>query len=475
MDIQLVKGTHDIINKEARFYQSIESLFISLAELYGYNEYRTPIIEYSELFKRDEKDSSDMVRKQMYTFKDLADRSITLRPEGTASVARAIVNNKIYAENDYPIKAYYCGPVFRYERPKAGTYRQFTQFGIENIGLDSVYADVETIIISYRALKMLGFNNIKLKINCLGDEESRSKYKDALVKYFTPHLPKMCLDCQERIKLNPLRILDCKSSEDQKLVKLAPKMSEYLSDTSKDRFNKTLKLLEQVKIPYEIDNNLVRGLDYYSHVVYEYEYITKSGLNVGALGGGGHYDNLINEVGGPKLAGVGFAVGIERIYNLLKDENLLPNIDDGFDFYVMPIGEECINSAFIIADYLRMLGYKTEAIIEKKSFKALFHKAEKGNAKYAIIIGENEIKNNQLVIKDMKTQEQTTIKTKDLEVYCDNLFTQESHSCSCHEDDHECHCHEEGHECHCHDKKEEQENNDTEMCCEGGVCHLKKK
>ncbi|MCQ2792316.1 MAG: histidine--tRNA ligase [Bacilli bacterium] len=440
MNFQLVKGTHDIINKEARYYQQIESLFISLAELYGYNEFRTPIIEYTELFKRDKNDSSDMVRKQMYEFNDLGGRSLTLRPEGTASVARAIVNNKLYVENDFPIKAYYIGPVFRYERPKAGTYRQFLQFGIENIGIDNPYSDVETIILSFRALKMLGFNNLKLKINCLGDQESRDNYKKALVKHFTPLIDKMCPDCKERLKLNPLRIIDCKVPADQELVKHAPKMGEYLSKASKDRFAKTIQLLKDVGIPYEIDEGIVRGLDYYSHIVYEYEYISKSGLNVGALGGGGHYDNLVKEIGGPQLAGVGFAFGIERIYSLLKDEGLLPKLNDGFDFMVMPVGEKCISRAFIVADFLRMLGYKAEAIIENKSFKSMFHKAEKRGTAYAVLIGENELKNNEVIVKDMKTQKQTNVKNKDLKEYVNSLF---GHDCHCH--DGECHCEEHKH------------------------------
>lgn len=451
MDYQLVKGTHDIINKEARFYQHIESLFISLAETYGYNEFRTPILEYSELFKRDQNDSSDMVRKQMYTFDDLGGRSLTLRPEGTASVARSIVNNKLYAEQDFPIKAYYLGPVFRYERPKAGTYRQFLQFGIENIGVNSIHADVETIILSYRALKMLGFANLKLKINCLGDQESRENYKKALVAYFTPLIDKMCPDCKERLRLNPLRIIDCKVPEDQVLVKDAPKMSEYLSKDSKERFEATKKLLDEVGIPYVVDEGIVRGLDYYSHIVYEYEYISKSGLNVGALGGGGHYDNLVSEVGGPKLAGVGFAFGIERIYSLLKEDNLLPELDDGYDFMVMPVSETCFNRAFIVADYLRMLGYKADSIIEKKSFKAMFRKAEKHGTRFAIIIGEDELKNNEVVIKDMSTQEQTKIPNSQLKQFFDNIFHE--HDCDC--------------GCDCDDECED-------GCCEGGCCHGKK-
>ncbi|MCQ2794480.1 MAG: histidine--tRNA ligase [Bacilli bacterium] len=440
MEYQNVKGTHDIILKEARYYQAIESLFISLAEIYGYNEFRTPIIEPTELFSRSKNDSSDMVRKQMYTFKDLADRSITLRPEGTASVARAIVNNKLHAEQDFPIKAYYLGPVFRYERPKAGTYRQFLQFGIENIGVDSEYADVETIILSYRALKMLGFQKLKLKINTLGDSESRENYKKALVKYFTPLIDKMCPDCQERLKLNPLRILDCKVPEDHELTKKAPRIKDYLTLSAAERFKKTTELLDEVGIPYEVDDTIVRGLDYYSHIVYEYEYISQSGLNVGALGGGGHYDNLVSEVGGPKLAGVGFAFGIERIYSLLKEEKLLPNLHAGFDFYVMPVGEACIKRAYIVADYLRMLGYKADAIIEKKSFKAMFRKAEKHEARFSVIIGENELKNNEVIIKNMDTQEQKTVKNTELKDYCDSLFN-----------DHECHCHDE--DCECHHKK----------------------
>lgn len=448
MDYQLVKGTHDILNKEARYYQQIESLFISLAETYGYNEFRTPILEHSELFKRDKNDSSDMVRKQMYTFNDLGGRSISLRPEGTASIARAIVNNKLYAEQDFPIKAYYCGPVFRYERPKAGTYRQFSQFGVENIGTDTIYADVETIILSYRALKMLGFKNLKLKINCLGDQESRENYKNALVKYFSPLIDKMCPDCKERLKLNPLRIIDCKVEEDRKFINGAPKMSAYLSKASLERFNATKHLLDEVGIPYVIDEGLVRGLDYYSHIVYEYEYISKSNLNVGALGGGGHYDHLISEVGGPSLSGTGFAFGLERIYSLLKDEEMLPPIDETFDFYVMPVGETCFMRAFIVADYLRMLGYKAEAVLEKKSFKAMFRKAEKHQAKFAVIIGEDELKNNEVIVKDMFNQTQTKVKNSQLKSYIDQLFNSEEEHCCCGDED--CHCHDGG---ECHGKK----------------------
>lgn len=451
MDYQTVKGTHDIILKEARYYQAIESLFISLAETYGYNEFRTPIIEYTELFTRNKNDSSDMVRKQMYTFNDLGGRLLTLRPEGTASVARAIVNNKLYADMDFPIKAYYVGPIFRYERPKAGTYRQFLQFGVENIGVDNEYADVETIMLSYSALKMLGFKNLKLKINTLGDNESRSAYKEALVKYFTPLIDKMCPDCKERLKLNPLRIIDCKVKEDQEFVKKAPKICNYLNSSSKKRFDNTISLLKEIGIPFEVDETIVRGLDYYSHIVYEYEYISKSGLNVGALGGGGHYDNLVSEVGGPHLTGVGFAFGLERIYSLLKEEDILPNIDDGFDFIVMPIGLEAIKRAFVVANYLRTFGYRVDAIIEKKSFKAMFHKAERKNAKYAIIIGENELKNNEVVIKNMANEEQIKVKNVDLKDYCDSLFNE--HHCHCHDDNHECHCHDNDHECHCHEHK----------------------
>lgn len=454
MDYQNVKGTHDIILDDSIYYDYIISVMTNVATSFNYHKFVTPIIESSDLFIRGKNDSSDMVRKQMYTFNDLGNRSITLRPEGTASIARCIVNNKLYANNDFPIKAYYYGPVFRYERPKAGTYRQFHQFGVESIGTNNAQTDVETLLVSYQILQYLGFEKLVIKINTLGDEESRNNYRDALIKYFTPLIDKMCPDCQQRLKLNPLRILDCKSPEDQELIKNAPKISDYLNEASLKRFNECKKLLETLNIQYEVDEGLVRGLDYYSHLVYEFQYISKkSQLNVGSIGGGGHYDNLISEVGGPSLAGVGFAFGIERIFSLLKDDELLPKLNNGIDFFIMPLDEKYMPNALDLANYLTINYFIVDICLEKKSFKTMFHKAINRKAKFAIIFGENEINNKSFIIKDLNKETQDTVKYEDFARYVNEKcrpHEEHDHCCCHHEDGEECDCGcEEGHECHC--------------------------
>lgn len=454
MEFSAIKGTHDVIIDEANAYTEIEDLFKAVATVYGYNEFRTPVFEACELFARNQGDSSDVVRKQMYTFEDKGGRLLTLRPELTAGIVRSMINNKLFIEQDYPVKAYYCGEVFRYERPKTGTYRQFEQCGIESLGLDSPYADVETILMAARYLRMLGFENITLKINTLGDEESRNNYREALREYFKPHLEKMCPDCHERYELNPLRILDCKVPFDQEIVKNAPKMSDYLTPAAKERFYKTLDILAETQTDYVVDHNLVRGLDYYSHVVFEFSYITKDGRDIGALGGGGHYDKLCSELGGPCLAGVGFAFGMERIYTVMKEDNIKLASRYPFDFYVMPMSENEIDLAFSVCDYLRLLGFRSEVSLEKRSFKSLFKKAQKRNAKFAIIIGENERINKEVVIKNMDTQQQETIPLNEIDVFLDKAFGEEEHECHCHDGECECgHDHEEGHECCCHHKE----------------------
>lgn len=422
MEINLPKGTHDVILDEARAYDRIETVFKAAADLYGFNEMRTPVIEHTELFVRSVGDSSDIVRKEMYTFKDKGDRSITLRPELTAGIMRSIVNNKLYATQDLPLKAYYVGPAFRYERPQLGRYRQFNQFGVEAVGVTSPYSDAEVIMLGFNALKMLGFEDITLKINTLGDEASRNNYRVALKEYFAHHLEGMCEDCKVRYEVNPLRILDCKVPEDQKIVEDAPKMSDYLSPEAKDRFDAILALLDAFSVPYEIDENLVRGLDYYSHVVFEYHYTTKKGVNVGAMGAGGHYDNLISDLGGPALSGVGFACGIERVYALLKDDELLVDTKETTDFYVMPMGEEALQDGFMVGAALRAAGYRTEVCLENKNFKTMFKRAERKGSRFAIIIGDDEIKTETVTMKNMATQEQFKVAYGDLIAKADELF-----------------------------------------------------
>lgn len=423
----VLKGTHDVILDEARQYSYVEELLTKVASLYNYKEFRTPIIESSDLFLRSVGEGSDIVRKEMYTFYDKGDRLITLRPEMTAGTIRSMVNNKLFANQDFPIKAFYVGPNFRYERPQQGRYRQFNQFGIECCGVNSPYRDAEVISLGYNALKMLGFSNLKLKINYLGDEESRSKYRDALRDYFGNKIDEMCDDCKERFNKNVLRILDCKVPHDIEIVKDAPRIRDYLSENSKKYFSSILEFLDRIGVEYELDDNLVRGLDYYTGVVFEYHYVSNLGKNYGALGGGGHYSNLINEIGGPNLEGVGLAFGIERLISVMQDDNLFDDLKSNLDVYIMPLGEKVLESANSLANFLRLNGFSTDICLENKNMSQMFKKAERRNASFAVIIGEDELNNDCIILKNLHTKEQIQVNNEDLLDKLDELFDEEEH------------------------------------------------
>ena len=440
MSIINVKGTHDIIGGEADSYTYVENLMEQIASFFAFQQVRPPVLEHSELFVRGVGESSDVVRKEMYTFDDKGGRSLTLRPEFTAGIMRLIVQNKLLATNELPLKCYYCGPVFRYERPQLGRYRQFNQFGVESVGHGSPYADVEVIALAYTILINLGLQNVKIKINTLGDEASRNAYRAALKDFFKDKIEHMCSDCQMRYEINPLRILDCKVPEDQEIVKDAPKMSGYISEESQKRFNVVLKTLEELQIPYEVDDTLVRGLDYYSETVFEFHYLSNKGNNYGAIGAGGHYDKLVQEIGGPDLPGVGFSFGVERIVSVLSDDDLLPQ-ETGIqlDAYVMPIGEESKQYAMMVANDVRLLGYRVDMCFDNVKLGNMFKRAEKKNAKLAIIIGEEEIKNNKVIVKNMQTQEQIIVDYDKLGDTCDELLN--TTECCCGE---ECECKKEG-------------------------------
>ena len=415
MDINPVKGTHDIIADEANLYSMIESTAMGIASLYGYKEIRTPLIEHTPLFLRSVGESSDIVNKEMYTFEDKGGRSVTLRPELTAGVMRSIVTNKLYANNDLPLKYCYVGPCFRYERPQAGRYRQFNQFGIEAVGAPSIYQDAEVISIGHRLLNTIGLENVKVLINSLGDEESRKAYKEALREYFSKHIDKMCPDCKRRLEVNPLRILDCKVPEDIEIVKNAPKMIDYLSPASKAYLQAVISILKSIGIETEIDSNLVRGLDYYTGVVFEYHFAKVEGVdNVGALGGGGHYANLLAEVGGPNEEGIGLAMGIERLAYIVKT-TLNPNTKIVPDVFLMGMSDEIIEQNFVLADLLRGSGFIVEMNYATKSMGAMFKAANRKGAKFAIIVGEDEFNKKEVSVKNLKTQEQTLVKLVDLD------------------------------------------------------------
>ena len=456
MDYQNVKGTHDVLGDEANAYLAVENLMRTVAHLFAFNEVRPPVIEHSELFVRGVGESSDVVRKEMYTFLDKGNRSLTLRPEFTAGIIRLMVQNKLLFNNELPLKVYYLGPVFRYERPQLGRYRQFNQFGVESIGVNNALNDVETIVLAYTILQSLGLENVKVKINSLGDDESRNNYRTALREYFSKHIENMCSDCKSRYEINPLRILDCKVPEDKEIVKGAPTIGKYLSQASKERFNKVLEALDALDIPYEVDESLVRGLDYYSETVFEFHYVSAKGNDYGAIGAGGHYDKLVKELGGPDAHGVGFSFGIERIVSVLKDDELLPEgMENEVDFYVMPMGEGARTLAMMAANSIRMLGYSADYCFDDVKLPNMFKRAEKKHAKFGIILGENEIKNKEVVIKDLQSKEQFTVKQEELEDKVVELMEKESHHCCCGEHHHEGECCEgDDHECCCHEHKE---------------------
>lgn len=415
MEINPVKGTHDIIAREADEYRQLERVAYDLSRCYNYEEIRTPIIEHTPLFLRSVGESSDIVTKEMYTFDDKGGRSVTLRPEMTAGVLRSVVTNKLYANADLPLRYFYIGPCFRYERPQAGRYRQFHQFGIEVVGANSYHHDSEVITFGHRLLFTLGLDNVVIKINSLGDEESRKAYREALRAYFADKIDDMCEDCHRRLEINPLRILDCKVPSDQEIIKGAPKMSDFLSPESKAYLKDVIADLTRIGIKVEEDDSLVRGLDYYTGVVFEYHVKTSDGVDVGAIGGGGHYAHLLKEVGGPDLEGIGMAMGLERLHYVVKD--LAPQSFysyHGPDVFLMGTSEFLIEENFSLADNLRSAGFATEMNYEVKSLKSLFKLASKKNARFSIIIGEDEFTKGIVSIKNMESGEQTTCKIGEL-------------------------------------------------------------
>lgn len=443
MNYQQPKGTHDMIGLEARLFDEVTSLMKEMARLYGYNSVHTPMFEATELFTRSVGEGSDIVRKEMYTFLDKGNRSLTLRPEMTAGALRAIINAKLDKTASLPIKVSYLGPSFRYERPQLGRFRQFHQFGIEAIGITSSINDVEAIMLGYHILEALGFSNIEVLINSLGDDASRDNYRQALKDYFKQHIEHMCPDCKNRYQINPLRILDCKVPSDQAIAKGAPNLTDYLSTEADEYYQSIKKYLDQYGIPYVQDDQLVRGLDYYSNIVFEYHLSDSLGKSYGALGAGGHYDHLFAELGGSPLQGVGFAFGLERIIALIQELAIAPDLSQLVDTYVIPVSEQEVAYAFAIASLLRNTGLITEMNYQPKSMKQSIKTALALGARYAIIVGEEEFKMETATVKDLSDQTQASVKVKGLVDYFQKLYDHH---------DHECHCHE-GEDCHCKEQE----------------------
>ncbi|HYK71663.1 MAG TPA: histidine--tRNA ligase, partial [Pseudoneobacillus sp.] len=312
MSINIPRGTQDILPGQVEKWQAIEEQARKICEKYLYREIRTPIFEHTELFLRSVGETTDIVQKEMYTFTDRGERSLTLRPEGTASAVRSYVENKMFGYAQQPVKLYYLGPMFRYERPQAGRFRQFVQFGIEALGSADPAIDAEVISLAMTLYKEMGLKKLKLVINSLGDKDSRNAHREALVNHFKPRIGEFCKDCQNRLEKNPLRILDCKLDRDHELMKTAPSIIDYLNDYSRNYFEKLQTYLTDMEIPFEVDPNLVRGLDYYNHTAFEIMSNAEGFGAITTLCGGGRYNGLVEEMGGPETPGIGFGLSIER-------------------------------------------------------------------------------------------------------------------------------------------------------------------
>ena len=399
------KGTYDLYGTDEKLYTYVTNIVNDYMANYNYNFIRTPIFESSELFHRGVGETTDIVTKETYDFQDRGGRSITLRPEGTAGVARSFIENKMYGNRNDPVKMYYNGTMYRYERPQAGRFRELTQIGAEIFNSYEIATDAEVISLGYYILKEVGLENIVVKLNSLGDLESRKNYTDALVKYLKPHAEELCEDCQRRLKTNPLRVLDCKYDAQNEILKNVPKIGDYLNEESEERFNKLKELLTILDVDYEIDENIVRGLDYYDHNVWEY-YLEDGSL---ALGGGGRYNNLVKTLGGPDIPGVGFAFGVDRIIALLRERLSEKEVSTNIDCYILALSEEEKIYALKLAQDLRLNNVITEYTTNNLSLKSQFKIGDSLNAKFLIILNNEDLQKGLISVKDNATKEEVKI------------------------------------------------------------------
>lgn len=422
--LQKPKGTYDIYGDKALTYLYFRKLVEALMDKYNAKYFETPIFESSELFHRGVGETTDIVSKETYDFKDRGDRNITLRPEGTAGIVRCFIENKLYAEN-LPLKAWYLGPMFRYERPQAGRYREFYQFGFEAFGSFDAMMDAEVIGIVCNLFKILGLKGVSVNINTLGDKESRENYRKALLDYFKPYLNDLCDDCRRRYEKNPLRILDCKVDSSNEIMKNAPKMTDYLNEESREHFDKVKEYLDAMGINYKVNPSIVRGLDYYTHTVFEIQADIEGFGSQNTLAAGGRYDHLVEFVGGPSVPGVGFAVGLERLFLALDAENIDIREIICPDVYIFSAEDEQKPYVLSLSNDLRLAGFNVEIDYNGKSFKSNFKQADKVNARYIIIIGEEEVESKLLTVKDNETKEEYKVKLDKIIEFLDEKLGEE--------------------------------------------------
>lgn len=404
--IQKPYGTNDILPGYTEKWQYIESVARETAALYGFGEIRFPTIEYTELFQRGVGDTTDVVQKEMYTFDDREEgRSISLRPEGTASVARSVIENGLYGST-MPLRLYYIINCFRHEKPQAGRYREFYQFGVELFGATSAAADAQIIALGAAFLRRLGLPFI-LRLNSIGCKKCRADYQRALVEYFSAHRDKLCDSCKTRLERNPLRLLDCKSEICSEIAKDAPKTTDYLCDDCAQHYNELLATLDGMGIEYVSDPKIVRGLDYYSRTVFEYQFTGIGAQN--ALGGGGRYDGLIESVGGPSLSGIGFAMGINRLILAMEQTGASYPEQPKPTLYIAALGAPAMRRAAVLAQQLREQGVRAESDIVGRSLKAQMKYAGKSGFRYTLMIGDSELETGRAFLRNMEQSEQTEI------------------------------------------------------------------
>lgn len=439
--IQRQKGCNDIYGSKAKVWKYIDSVIDTVMEKYNYTYIRTPLFEATELFHRGVGETTDIVSKESYDFLDKGGRNITLRPEGTAGVVRAYIENKMYGDSNQPVKVYYNGTMYRYERPQAGRDRELTQFGVEVLGSDDPVTDSEVISLAVNIYKMLGLKEIKVNINSLGDNESRKAYREALIEYFKSYLDDLCEDCKVRYENNPLRILDCKVDSSKEYFKNAPKTLDYLNDESRDRFEKVCDYLDVLGIKYEINPNIVRGLDYYNHTVFEIEAKVDGFGSNNVIGAGGRYNGLVDQLGGPNTACVGFASGIGRLVMAMELEKVKIPVVSDIDLFLMYVNEEEKKYATYLAQELRLAGFIVDMEYTNRSLKGQFKQADRLNAKYLAILNSDDLNNNEVKIKNNKTKEEEIVSLDALIYYLDEML-----NASIDDNEDECGC-----GCHCHD------------------------
>ena len=408
MKLQKPKGTQDILPQESAKWQYVEDFARKTFKKYNYGEIRTPIFEHYEVISRSVGDTTDIVTKEMYDFYDKGDRHITLRPEGTAPVVRSYVENKLFApEVQKPVKVYYMGSMFRYERPQAGRLREFHQIGAECFGSSNPATDVEMIAMAAQFFKDIGITNVSLELNSLGNPESRAAYRQALIDYLTPLKPSLSADSQRRLEENPLRVLDSKEPEDKAAVEGAPSILDYLDEESSTYFAAVRSMLETLQIPYVINTNMVRGLDYYNHTIFEFTTeVAGSQLTICA---GGRYDGLVAYFGGPETPGVGFGMGLERLLLVLDKQGVELPIETALDVYVAVLGAGANGRALELVQALRAQGFAAERDYLDRKLKAQFKSADNFKAKTLITLGESEVESGQVTVKNNYNREEITV------------------------------------------------------------------